>query len=116
MATQDYLLPCHLHLLHGAVGYGYGHLFAPVLHHPVSWDARHLERSAPPHAVLAGLHAGPLPRAQNLGSTGPLDPCPGHGVALSPCAQGELLECASAGGVVGPRSAQNLAATRGWDH
>src|SRR2546429_3825340 len=101
MTTQEGLLPCHLHPLHGAVCYGYGHLFAPFRHHPVSWYARHLERSSPPHAVLAGLHAGPVPRAQNLGRTGPLDPCPGHSVALSPFAQGELLACASAGGVVG---------------
>src|SRR5438270_13051426 len=115
MATQEYLRPCHLHPLHGAVCYGYGHLFASFRHHAVSWYARHLERSSPPHAVLAGFHAGPLPGAQNLGRTRPLDPCPGYGLALSPLAQGELLEYASARGMVGPRSDQHLAAAQGWE-
>src|ERR1041384_441444 len=116
MATQECLLLCHLPLLYGVVCYGYGYLFAPVRHPPGSWYARHLEKPSSPHLVLAGLHAGPLPRAQNFGRTGSLDFCPGHRVALSPLAQGELLACASTGGVVGPGSAQYLAAARGWAH
>src|SRR5712691_6463997 len=114
MTTQERLRPCHLHPLHGAVCDGDGHLFAPFRHHAVARYAWHLARSSPPHAVLAGWHAGPLPGAQNLGRTRPLDPCPGHGLVLAPLAQGELLAWASAGGVVGPSSASHLAATQGW--
>src|SRR2546425_161540 len=106
----------HSHPLHGAVCSDHGHLFAPFCHDPVSRDARHLEKPSSPHPVLAGLHASPLPRAENLGRTLPLDPGGHHRVAFPPLGEGELLACASAAGVVGPRSAQHLAAVRAWGH
>src|SRR2546428_13776412 len=68
----------HSHPLHGAVCYDHGHLFAPFGHAPVSRDARHLEKPSSPHPVLAGVHASPVPRAENLGRTRPLDASPGH--------------------------------------
>src|SRR5215467_11353233 len=78
-----------------------GHLFAPFCHDLVSRHARPLEKPASLHPVLAGLHASPVPRAENPGRTGPLDASPSHGVALSPYAQGDLLGRPSADGVVG---------------
>jgi hypothetical protein len=63
----------HPHPLHSAVCYDHGHLFAPFCHDPVSRDARHLEKPSSPHPVLAGVHASPLSRAENLGRTRPLD-------------------------------------------
>src|SRR5574341_148306 len=104
----------HSHPLHSVVCYDHDHLFAPFCHDPVSRDARHLEKPSSPHPVLAGVHASPVSRAENLGRTRPLDASPGHGLALSPSAQGELLECPCAGGVVGPGSPQHLATAQGW--
>ena len=68
------------------------HLRAPLCHDPVSRDARHLEKPSSPHPVLAGLPASPLPRAENLGRTCPLDSGLDHGLALAPRAEGGLLE------------------------
>src|SRR5207253_7833566 len=59
----------HSHPLHSVVCDDHGHLFAPVCHHPVSRDARYLEKPASPHPVLAGVYASPVPRAENLGRT-----------------------------------------------
>src|SRR5215217_763484 len=87
------------HSLHGAACYAHHHLCAPVRHGPVSRDARHVEKPASPPPVLAGLHASPVPRTENLGRTRPLDASPGHSVALSP----------SAGGMGGPGSPRDLA-------
>src|SRR5215472_14529737 len=101
------------HSLHGAACYAHHHLCAPVRHGPVSRDAWHVEKSASPRPLLAGLHTGPLPRAENLGRTRPLDASPGHGVALAPSAEGRLLEYPSAGGMVGPGSLQHLATAQG---
>jgi len=59
-----------------------------------------MERASPFRALLAHRHASPLPRAENLGGVGPLDAGLAHGLALSPRAQGDLLEWPSAGGKV----------------
>ena len=67
--NQECLRPCPPHPLHGAACYGHGHLFALVRHDPVPRDARHVEKSPPPCTLLARCHAGPFPRADNLGRT-----------------------------------------------
>src|SRR5438445_8674418 len=103
----------HSHPLHSVVCDDHGHLFAPVCHHPVSRDARYLEKPASPHPVLAGVYASPVPRAENLGRTRPLDTSPDHGLALSSSAQGELLEYPCAGGMVGPGGPEHLATAQG---
>src|SRR5262245_8128627 len=113
MATQECVISCLPHRFLGAACYGYGHLFAPVRHDPVSRDARHLEKSAPPRSVLAGLHASPVPRAQNLGRTRPLDTGLDHGLALAPRPQGGLLEYPSTARVVGSGRLQYLATAQG---
>src|SRR5215831_4654472 len=102
------------HSFHGAVCYDHGHLFAPICHDPVSRDAGYLEESSSPHLVLAGVHTSPIPKTENLGRTRPLDTSPGHGVALSPSAQGCLLGYPTTGGVMGPGSAEHLATASGW--
>src|SRR5215831_4648290 len=109
--------PTHsrLHPLPSAVYYDHSHLLAPVRHGPVSWDARHLEKPASPHPMLAGVHASPLSRAENPGRAGPLDTGLDHGLALSPRAQGHLLEYPSAGDMVGRRSPAYLTPTQGRD-
>src|SRR5947208_3915700 len=104
IGPQECLTSGPFHPLHGMACYGRGHLLAPVCHHTISRDARYLEKPPSPHPVLAGLHASPVPRAENLGRTRPLDASPGQGVALSPSAEGQLLACPSAGGMVGPGS------------
>src|SRR6266567_4296904 len=71
------------HPFYGAASYGHGHLFAPVRHDPVSRDAWQVEKSPPPRALLARGHAGPFPRAANLGRPRPLAPRRDHGGALS---------------------------------
>src|SRR5215218_9217543 len=84
---QESLTSSHLHPLYGIACYGRSHLLAPVCHHPVSRDARYLAKPASPHPVLAGFHASPVPRAENLGRACPLDSGLDHGLALSPLAQ-----------------------------
>src|SRR5215470_19205147 len=113
MTTQKCRIPGYPHSLHGAAGYGHSHLFAPVCHDPVSRDAWHLEKPSSPPPLLAGLHASPVPRAENLGRACPLDSGLDHGLALSPRAQGGLLEYPSAGGVVGAGSLQHPAPAQG---
>src|SRR5215467_3308068 len=75
-------------------------------------------RTLPADGTLQGNlrcdQPGPLPRAENLGRTRPLDASPGHGVALAPSAEGQLLACPSVGGMVGPGSPRDLAAPQGW--
>src|SRR5262245_27056446 len=115
IGPQECPTPGHLHPLPKAVGYDPGHLFAPFCHDLVSRHARHLEKPTSLHPVLAGLHASPVPRAENLGRTRSLDTSPSHGVALSPCAQGDLLGRPSADGVVGGGSLADLAPAQGWD-
>src|SRR4029434_3058105 len=110
MTSQTRRISGAPHSFHWAACYAHPHLGARVSHGPVSRDAREVEKPASPPPLLAGLHAGPLPRAENLGRTRPLDASPGHGVALSPSAEGQLLECPSAGGMVGPGSPRDLAA------
>src|SRR5207244_2938989 len=56
---------------------------APFRHASASRYAWHLEKSPPPHPVLARVHASPFPGAENLGRTRPLDTACDHGVALS---------------------------------
>src|SRR2546425_4915577 len=103
----------HSHPLHGAVCSDHGHLFAPFCHDPVSRNARHLEKPSSPPPLLAGLHASPLPRAENLRRACPLDTGLDHGLALAPRPQGGLLEYPSADSVVGPGSLQHLATAQG---
>src|SRR2546425_11191553 len=91
IGSQECLTYGHLHPLPGMACYGRGHLLAPFCHHPVSRDARHLEKPPSPHTVLADFHASPLPRAENLGRACPLDPNPGDRLALSSRAEGGLL-------------------------
>lgn len=106
MTTRIHRIPGSPHAVHGAAGYGQSHLFAPVRYHPLSWDARPVEKSPPPQAVLARGHASPLPRAKDIGRTRPLDPGPDDGVALAP----------PAGGVVEPRSPEHVATAQRWCH
>src|SRR4030095_2325496 len=101
MVAQEDLTLCRSHSCHGTAGYGHRHLFAPVRHRPLSWDAWHLEKSPPPSAVLARGDASPLPGAEDLGRTGPLDPSSRHGLALTSSAPSSVLGCPSAGGMVG---------------
>src|SRR5918911_2639178 len=100
--------------LQSMVCYDCRHVRAPLWHDPVSRDARHLEKSSSPPPVLAGLHASPVSRAENLGRAGPLDAGLAHGLALAPRPQGGLLEYPSAGRVVGPGSLPHLATPQGW--
>src|SRR5215468_1863595 len=107
--AQEHLTHGHFPPLQSMVCDDCHHLRAPLCHDPVSRDARHLEKPSSPHPVLAGLHASPLPRAENLGRACPLDAGLDHGLALAPRAEGGLLEYPSAGGVVGAGSLQHLA-------
>src|SRR5262249_31429417 len=59
--------------LQSMVCYDCHHLLAPLYHDPVSRAARHLEKPASPPPLLAGLHASPVSRAENLGRACPLD-------------------------------------------
>src|SRR2546429_7024168 len=52
--------------LQSMVCYDCRHLLALLCHDPVSRNARHLEKPSSPPPLLAGLHASPLPRAENL--------------------------------------------------
>src|SRR5262249_29165225 len=93
--------------------FGSGHLFAPIPHKPVSWDAWNMEKPPPPRALLARSHAGPFPRAENLGRPRPLDPRLDDGLALSSRAGSGILGRPSAGRMVGAGSPQHLATTQG---
>ena len=115
MPSQTQRISGAPHSCYGAASHGHCYLFAPVRHDPVSRYARHLERSSPSRPVLAHCHASPVSRAENLGRTGPLDAGLDHRLALSPRAQGRLLGCPCAGGVVGRGSAADLATTQGRD-
>src|SRR5499425_1827467 len=115
IGPQVYLAYGHSHPLHGAVCDDHHHVFAPVCHDALSRNAWCLERSPPSPPVLAGVHASPLPRAENLGRTGALDPSIDHGVAVPPPVEGELLEYPCAGDMVGRGSPAYLAPTQGWD-
>ena len=84
-------------------------LFARFRDIPVSWYAWGLEESPPPASVLAYCDASPLSRAQNVGRIRPLDTSGGDIVALATLAQGDLLGCPWAGGMVGAPSSQHLA-------
>src|SRR5262245_6863459 len=88
-------------------------LFAHFRHVPLSWYARCLAESSPPQSLLAHCHASPLPRTQNRGRTRPLDASRGDVLALGTCAEGNLLGCPSAGGMVGTESPEHLATPRG---
>src|SRR5215467_3518271 len=109
MTSQTQRISGALYCFHGAASHGPNYLFAPVRHCPLSWDARHVEKSPSPHALLARGHASPVPRAENLGRACPLDAGLDHRLALAPRAQGDLLGCPSAGGMVGRGSAADLA-------
>src|SRR5712692_4567470 len=67
LGPQECLTYGPFHPLHGMACYDRGHLRAPCCHHPLARDARYLAKPPSPHPVLAGLHASPLPRAENLG-------------------------------------------------
>src|SRR5215470_20232046 len=114
IGTQEHLTHGHFPPLQSMVCYDCRHLRAPLCHDPVSRDAWHLEKPSSPHPVLAGLHASPLPRAENLGRACPLDPSPGDRLALSSRAEGGLLGYPFAGGMGGPGSPEHLAPTQGW--
>ena len=104
---------CFPYSLPGAPGYGQCHVLASFCDDSVAWHARPMERASPFRALLAHRHASPLPRAENLGGVGPLDAGLAHGLALSPRAQGDLLEWPSAGGKVGAGSLHHLATSQG---
>ena len=86
-------------------------LFVTVLFRgmPGIWKSRH-------RLILCWLvfMQALLPRAENLGRAGPLDPGPGDRLALSSRAEGGLLGYPSAGGMVGPGSPEHLAPAQGW--
>src|ERR671934_1403866 len=103
MGTQEYHTHGYFPPLQSMVCYDCHYLCALLCHAPVSRDARHLEKPPSPPPLLAGLHASPVSRAENLGRACPLDAGLDHGLALAPRPQSGLLESPSAGRVVGPR-------------
>ena len=102
------------HSCHGAAGSGHNYLCASVHHDLLSRDARQVEKSPPPQALLARGHASPLPRAGNYGKTGALDAKLDPRLAFASCAQGRLLEYPAAGRLVGPKGPACLALTHRW--
>src|SRR4029453_2076691 len=90
------------------------HLSAGFCDSRVSRHAHCVAWAPPSLALLAGLHASRLSRAQDLGRDGPVDARRDHRVALWPFAQSHLLECASAGQLAGAGSLDYLAAPCQW--
>ena len=66
MGAQAPRTPGDFPPLQSMVCYDCRHLLALLCHDPVSRNARHLEKPSSPPPLLAGLHASPLPRAENL--------------------------------------------------
>src|SRR5215471_18122489 len=84
MPSQTQWLSGALHSYHGAAGYGPNYRFASIHHGPLSGDARQVEKSPSPPALLARGDASPLPGAENRRRTGPLDAGLEHRLALAP--------------------------------